>query len=128
MMSRAMWNAIAADAVMAFHFAFIAFALLGSFLVLRWPRVIWLHLPALAWGAYIELSGNICPLTPLENHFRQLAGEGSYYGGFVTHYLGPIIYPENLTRNTQHLALAILVAINLAGYALVWLRRRSTRR
>ena len=72
-----MWNSIAADAVMAFHFAFIAFALLGSFLVLRWPKVIWLHLPALAWGAYIELSGNICPLTPLENHFRALAGEST---------------------------------------------------
>ncbi|HEU4779679.1 MAG TPA: DUF2784 domain-containing protein [Steroidobacteraceae bacterium] len=123
-----MWNTIAADAVMALHFAFIAFALLGSFLVLRWPRILWLHLPALAWGAYIEISGNICPLTPLENHFRELAGEGSFYGGFVTHYLGPIIYPQNLTRNTQYLALAVLLTVNLCGYALVWhrhLRRRG---
>ena len=123
MMTPAMWNSIAADAVMAFHFLFIVFALLGSFLVLRWPKLLWLHLPALAWGAYIELSGNICPLTPLENHFRELAGEGSYYGGFITHYLGPVIYPSGLTRKTQYLALAILVTINLAGYALVWRRR-----
>ena len=117
--------ALAADAVMAFHFAFIAFALLGSFVVLRWPRVIWLHLPALAWGAYIELSGNICPLTPLENHFRELAGQGEYYGGFITHYLGPIIYPAGLTRGGQYLALGILVAMNLIGYGLVWARRRA---
>ena len=107
---------------MGFHFLFIAFALFGSFLVLWKRRVIWLHLPALAWGAYIELSGNICPLTPLENHFRELAGQGTYYGGFITHYLGPIIYPAGLTRSTQYLAFAILVAINLTGYALVWRR------
>ena len=120
-----MWNSIAADAVMAFHFAFIVFALLGSFLVLRWRSLIWLHLPALAWSAYIEISGNICPLTPLENHFRDLAGEGSSYGGFITHYLGPIIYPARLTRNTQVLALAILLATNLSGYALLWRRARQ---
>jgi hypothetical protein len=121
------WNLIAADAVMAVHFLFIAFALFGSFLVL-WKRwVIWLHVPALAWGAYIELSGNICPLTPLENHFRELAGEAQYYGGFITHYLGPIIYPEGLTRSTQYLALGVLVAVNLAGYALVWRRRHRVR-
>jgi len=125
MMARAMWNTIAADAVMAIHFLFIAFALLGSFLVLRWPRLIWLHLPALAWGAYIELSGDICPLTPLENHFRQLAGQGEFYGGFITHYLGPIIYPEGLTRSGQYLALGILVAMNLIGYGLVLTRWRK---
>jgi hypothetical protein len=118
------WNAVAADAVMAAHFLFIAFALLGSFLVL-WRRwILGLHLPALAWGVYIELSGNICPLTPLENHFRALAGEGAYYGGFIVHYLGPVIYPEGLTRSGQFLAFAILVAMNLIGYGLVWSRRR----
>jgi hypothetical protein len=119
--------AVAADAVMAIHFLFIAFALLGSFLVLRWPRAIWLHIPALAWGAYIELSGNICPLTPLENHFRELAGEGAYFGGFITHYLGPIIYPSGLTRAGQYLALGVLIAANLIGYGLVWARRRRRR-
>jgi hypothetical protein len=119
------WNAIAADAVMAAHFLFIVFALLGSFLVL-WKRwILWLHLPALAWGAHIELSGNICPLTPLENHFRMLAGEGTYYGGFIVHYLGPIIYPEGLTRGGQYLALGVLIAMNLIGYGLVWARWRK---
>lgn len=123
-----MWNSIAADAVMAIHFAFIAYALLGSFLVLRWPMSIWLHLPALAWGAYIELSGNICPLTPLENHFRHLAGEAGFDSGFITHYLGPIIYPPGLTRSTQYLAFGVLVAVNLVGYALVWRRHRRRKR
>ena len=114
-----MWNSIAADAVMAFHFAFIAFALLGSFLVLRWPKVIWLHLPALAWGAYIELSGNICPLTPLENHYRELAGESGYSGGFIEHYVLPVIYPAGLTRDIQLWLGIAVVAINLVAYAFV---------
>jgi hypothetical protein len=122
-----MFASVAADAVMLVHFCFIAFALAGSFVVLRWPRTIWLHIPALAWGVYIELSGNICPLTPLENHFRELAGEGTYYGGFITHYLGPIIYPTGLTRGGQYLALGVLIATNLIGYGLVWARRRKAR-
>jgi len=111
--------ALAADAVMAFHFLFIVFALLGSLLVV-WKRwIIWLHLPALAWGVWIEASGRICPLTPLENHFRDLAGQTTYGEGFITHYLGPIIYPEGLTRGTQFMIMGILVAVNLFGYALV---------
>jgi hypothetical protein len=121
--------ALAADAVMAFHFLFIAFALLGSFAVL-WKRgFLWLHLPALAWGVWIEASGDICPLTPLENHFRDLAGQTTYGEGFITHYLGPIIYPEGLTRSTQFLIMGVLIAVNVAGYALVVARsRRDSRR
>ncbi len=120
-----MWAAFAADAVMLIHFAFIAFALLGSFLVL-WKRwLVWLHLPALAWGAWIEVSGNICPLTPLENHFRTLAGHSTYGEGFITHYLGPIIYPAGLTRSTQYMLLGVLICVNLIGYGLVWSRSRA---
>ena len=122
-----MRHALAADAVMAIHFLFITFALLGSFLVL-WKRwMIWLHIPALAWGVWIEASGGICPLTPLENHFRELAGQTTYGEGFITHYLGPIIYPEGLTRGTQFLIMGILIAVNAIGYALVWRRVRSSR-
>jgi hypothetical protein len=116
---------IAADAVMLVHFGFIAFALLGSFLVLRWFAVIWPHLAALAWGIWIEASGRICPLTPLENHYRALAGQTPYGEGFITHYLGPIIYPAGLTRGTQFLILGILVTVNAIGYALVARRRRA---
>ena len=118
-----MRDALAADAVMAAHFLFIVFALLGSLLVL-WKRwMIWLHIPALAWGAWIEASGRICPLTPLENHYRELAGQTTYGEGFITHYLGPIIYPAGLTRGTQFMILGILVAVNAIGYWMVWRRR-----
>lgn len=117
----------AADAVMGLHFAFIAFAVAGSFLVLLKPWVIWLHLPALAWGFWIELSGNICPLTPIENHFRRLAGENAYAGGFIAHYIEPLIYPEGLTRSTQFVLAAVLAATNIAGYALVIRQRRRQR-
>lgn len=125
-----MWSAFAADGVMAVHFLFIAFALLGSFLVLRWRWVIWLHLPALVWAAWIEASGGICPLTPLENHFRQLAGLSTFGQGFITHYLGPVIYPAGLTRTTQFWLLAVLVTVNLIGYGLLiarWRRGRARR-
>ena len=122
-----MTQAFAADAVMLIHFCFIVFALLGSFLVL-WKRwILWLHLPALAWGAWIEASGDICPLTPLENHFRELAGQTTFGEGFITHYLGPIIYPMGLTRNTQFLLLGILIVVNVIGYALVIRRARARR-
>jgi hypothetical protein len=116
--------ALAADAVMLLHFCFIAFALLGSFLVLWKRRIVWLHLPALAWGAWIESSGRICPLTPLENHFRDSAGQTTYGEGFITHYLAPIIYPAGLTRDTQFLILGILIGVNLLGYSLIIARRR----
>jgi hypothetical protein len=122
-----MGNALAADAVMLIHFGFIAFALLGSFLVLRWPKVIFLHIPALAWGVWIEASGNICPLTPLENHFRALAGQSTFGEGFITHYLGPIIYPAGLTRTTQFLIMGVLIAVNLIGYGLVIAKRRRNK-
>jgi hypothetical protein len=121
------WSSIAADAVMLIHFCFIAFALAGSFLVIRWFRLIWLHVPALAWGTWIEASGHICPLTPLENHFRGLAGQGEYGEGFITHYLGPIIYPAGLTRTTQFILLGVLIGVNAIGYGLVIRKRRALR-
>ena len=122
-----MADARAADAVMLVHFLFIAFALGGSFLVLWKPWVLWLHLPALAWGVWIEASGNICPLTPLENHFRDLAGQSTYGEGFITHYLGAVIYPAGLTRGTQLMIMGILIAVNAVGYALVIARRLRQR-
>jgi hypothetical protein len=120
-----MGAALAADAIMLIHFAFIAFALLGSFLVLWKHWVIWLHLPALAWGVWIEVSGGYCPLTPLENHFRALAGQSTYGEGFITHYLGQIIYPEGLTRTTQYVLSGVLICVNVIGYSLVWKRSRD---
>jgi Protein of Unknown function (DUF2784) len=122
-----MGHALAADAVMLAHFLFIAFALLGSLLLIRWPRLIWLHLPALAWGIYIELSGNLCPLTHIENHYRALAGESTYGEGFITHYLQPIIYPAGFTRGWAFFALGVLLVVNAIGYGLYFRRRRANR-
>ncbi|MDX2060149.1 MAG: DUF2784 domain-containing protein, partial [Gemmatimonadales bacterium] len=95
-------------------------------LVLRWRRLAWLHLPAAIWGVAIEVSGWICPLTPLENHWRRKAGQAGYEGGFIEHYLTAAIYPEGLTRTAQWLIALGVLAINLAVYAVVW-RRRAAR-
>jgi hypothetical protein len=112
-----------ADATVALHFTFIVFVVLGGLLVLRKPYVAWLHLPAVAWVVWLELTGAICPLTPLENAFRARAGEAGYAGGFVDHYLMPVIYPAGLTPQIQTiLGIAVLV-LNVAVYAIAWRRR-----
>jgi len=99
----------------------------GGALALRWPRAAWAHLPAAAWGAGIEFAGGVCPLTPLENRLRELAGQAGYEGGFVEHYLLAWLYPDGLTREIQ-VALGLAVVIfNVAVYATVWLRRRRAR-
>ncbi len=117
-----------ADAVVALHAGFILFALLGGALLVRFPKLVWLHVPALAWGSWIAASGNICPLTPLENRYRTLAGAGDYSGGFIDHYLTPVIYPEGLTRGTQAVYGGLLVAVNLVLYWRWLSARTATRR
>lgn len=119
--------ALLADTVVLLHLAFIAFAVLGGLLVLRWHRAAWLHLPALAWGAFIEFSGGICPLTPLENALRSAAGGAVYSQGFIERYIVPLIYPGELTRELQFVLGGTLVAINVAIYGLVLYRRRPRR-
>ena len=90
-----------ADLVVVVHFLFVLFVVLGGLLVLRWPRVAYFHVPAAVWGAAIELGGWICPLTPLENSLRQQAGGTGYSGGFIEHYILPVLYPSALTRDIQ---------------------------
>ncbi len=114
-----------ADCLILIHLGFVLFVVLGGLLVLRWPRLAWLHLPAAAWGAWIEAAGWICPLTPLENHLRRLAGEAGYSGGFIEHYLLHILYPEGLTRQDQFVLSAVVVAVNLLAYAILLRRRRT---
>ena len=116
---------LGADAVLLLHGLFIAFVIGGAALLWRWPGVAWVHLPAALWGAYAELSGTLCPLTPLENSLRRLAGERGYDSGFIEHYLLPLIYPEGLTRETQWWLGAGVVLLNGLLYGLwAWNRHR----
>ena len=118
-------SALLADAVLLLHAGFIAWAVFGGLALLRWPRLVWLHLPALAWGVWISASGGICPLTPLEQRLRVAAGQEGWHGGFIEHYLTVIIYPDGLTRSMQALLAALLLAGNIVVYALAWRRRRA---
>ena len=118
-----MYERIAADAVVALHGAFILWAVFGSLTLLRHRGLVWAHLPALAWAGYVEFTGRICPLTPLENHFRRLAGEAGYSGGFIEHYLTRVIYPDGLTRRIELALGVLLLAFNAAMYLIVFLRR-----
>jgi len=116
---------VLADVVLVLHLLFVAFVVAGGLSVLRWPWMAWLHLPALAWGATVEFTGWICPLTPLENLLRRSGGEAGYQGGFIEHYLMPVLYPAGLTRDTQLLLGLGLAGVNLIVYLLVFIRRRS---
>ncbi len=114
-----------ADLVLLVHLAFIGFVVLGGILVRRRRWVALVHLPCAVYGAAVELCGWICPLTPLENRLRALGGERGYAGGFIEHYLVPIIYPEPLTPRAQTLLGLLVAAGNVAVYAWALRRRRS---
>ncbi len=120
-----MLHSLLADLVLLIHLAFILFVVFGGLLVLRWRRLAWLHLPAVGWGIWIELSGRLCPLTPLENYFRRLAGQAGYSGGFVEQYLLPVVYPEQLTRELQVGLGAGVITVNLLIYACICCRRKK---
>jgi hypothetical protein len=114
---------VLADLVVGLHFIFVLFVLCGGLLVLRWPNVAYLHVPAAIYGAAIEFAGWVCPLTPLEKWLRSQAGSTVYSGGFIEHYILPILYPSALTRDLQLLFGTLVVALNLGIYAYV-IRRR----
>ncbi|MCC7116521.1 MAG: DUF2784 domain-containing protein [Burkholderiales bacterium] len=122
-----MFERLTADAIVAAHAAFIAYACLGGILAWRHPAWSLAHLPAAAWAAWVEWTASICPLTPLENHWRRLAGEAGYDGGFVERYLIPLVYPPGLTPRVQAWLAAGLVALNVAIYAWAWVRWRARR-
>jgi uncharacterized protein DUF2784 len=115
---------VAADAVVILHLAFVLFVVGGGLLIARWPRLMWAHVPAAVWGALIEFSGWICPLTPLENELRYRSGLSRYPGDFVGQYLLPVLYPDRLTRTVQFTLGAIVIAVNVLAY---WRAARSWR-
>jgi hypothetical protein len=119
--------ALLADLVVVLHLTFVLFVVLGGLLVLRWPRVAYFHIPAAIWGAVIELAGWLCPLTPLENWLRRQAGSIGYAGGFVDHYILPILYPNALSRDIQLLLGFLVIAVNLTIYGYVF-RRKAGRK
>ena len=113
---------IAANITILIHFSFICFVVVGGFLALRWRWLIFIHLPCVVWGALIEFRGWICPLTPLENWFRELSGSSGYNVGFIEHYLLPVIYPTGLTREIQIILGGFVVLVNLIAYVFYTLR------
>ncbi len=113
---------IAANLLVIFHLLFVCFVVFGGLLVLRWRWLMFLHIPAVAWGALIEFYGWLCPLTPLEQALRQAGGAVGYSGGFVEHYLLPVLYPAGLDRDMQILLGTLVIVVNLAAYT--WVARQ----
>ncbi len=111
-----MWYRVGADLVLLLHLGFVLFVIAGGLLLLKWPRIAWVHLPAAVWGAVVEFTGWICPLTPLESQLRALAGESATEADFIGRYLPPLLYPETLTREIQILLGLLVLAVNLALY------------
>ncbi|MDX2452818.1 DUF2784 domain-containing protein [Desulfosarcina sp.] len=118
-----MIEGLAADIIVIVHLGFIVFVALGGILVIKWHKIAFLHLPCALWGVLIAFGGWICPLTPLEMHFRQLAGIAGYDGGFIDHYVMPLVYPAGLTRGMQIAFGVIILAVNLFVYARVLVNR-----
>jgi hypothetical protein len=113
-----------ADVVLLLHLSFVLFVVLGGLLLLRWRWLMWLHLPAAAWGAIIEFAGWRCPLTPLEQALRRMGGEAGYAGGFIDHYIASLVYPEGLNRAAQIVLGLAVIAINAIVYWRIFTRAR----
>ena len=115
---------VAAELVLALHFGFVLFVVLGGVAVRWFPRLVWLHVPLFGWASVVNLAGWVCPLTPLENYFRRLAGESGYQGTFLDQYITALVYPSGMTREFELVAGLSLLAWNLVVYAWVWRRRQ----
>jgi hypothetical protein len=116
-----------AELVVVLHFCFVLFVLFGGALALRWPKMVWIHLPAAAWGALISFAGWVCPLTPLEKWLRRQGGAAGYEGGFIEHYILPVLYPRGLTHEVQIALGVIVILLNVLIYRHVYrqFRRRN---
>jgi hypothetical protein len=117
-----LYNAVA-NLLMIVHFCFILFVILGGLLLFWWPRLAFVHLPAAAWGVMIELNRWICPLTPLEQYMRRAAEQEGYTGGFIDHYINPLIYPEGLTPQIQLILGVSVLLLNAVIYGILLLQR-----
>jgi len=116
-----------ADVVVILHLSFVVFVVLGGFLLTRWPKLIYAHIPVAVWGVLIEFAGWICPLTPLENMLRARGGQAGYEGGFVDHYIIPVLYPQALNRNIQYALGFFVLVVNAVAYMRFFRRRGRMR-
>lgn len=114
-----------ADVVAVAHLLFVLFVIFGSLFLIRWPRMVWVHAPALLWGLFVEFAGAICPLTPLESRLRVLGGETGYPEDFLSHWLQTVLYPVGLTRGLQIALGTSLLLLNLGLY--LWVGRQLNR-
>ena len=114
-----------ADLLVVFHLVFILYVMAGALLIFKWPKTLWLHLPACFWGMTVEFTGWICPLTPWEIQLRIPAGEEGYTGSFIEQYLIPIIYPIGLTREVQMVLGGTVLIVNLSLYTLILIKLES---
>lgn len=119
-----MLSRVLAELVLLAHFAFVLFAVFGGLLVLKSRRWAWIHVPAVVWASIVNLASWTCPLTPVEQSFRNAAGQAGYTGGFIEHYIGPIVYPGGMPRRLELVAAFSVVAWNLLVYGMVLMRRR----
>jgi hypothetical protein len=119
--------ALLADLMLILHATFILFVVFGGVLVFWRRGLAWFHVPGALWGILIEFQGWTCPLTYLENDLRAAAGAGGYAGGYIDHYLMPLVYPSDLTDDTQVLLGLVVLFINAIIYALVWRKTRTKR-
>ena len=120
-----MLHRLLADGLVLIHGLWLVFVVGGALLAIRWPRVAWVHIPAVVWGVLIELQGWVCPLTPLENELRRMGGQAGYAGGFIERYVTGFVYPAGLTREIQIALGVALLVLNVALYAWVWRRSRG---
>lgn len=123
--SDAMIYRLLADIVVIIHVAFVLFVVFGGFLLRRWPKLVYAHVPAAVWGVLIEFAGWVCPLTPLENSLRARGGQARYEGDFIEHYIIPVLYPHGIHRTTQLVLGMLALAINAVAYALYIRQRRK---
>ncbi|MGD2035338.1 MAG: DUF2784 domain-containing protein [Bacteroidales bacterium] len=119
---------ILANLVVLVHLSFIVFVCLGALLVLKWPRIVWVHIPLAVWGVIVEYLDLICPLTPLENYFRKMAGMNAYQTDFIDRYIIPLIYPGELTRKIQFILGSIVLMINFAIYGYIIIKKMKEKR
>ncbi len=124
-MTSAFYYQLLADGVVVLHLFFILFVVLGGIVTIVRPKVIWVHIPCVLWAIIIELTGGICPLTPLENELRSWAGQGMYSGDFVMHYIEPMIYLEGLTRQFQVILGVMTALVNMIVYGWVYFRKKQ---